>query len=145
MTCIARKRSKDDSQVLITRGGKKHEETDCGIRTLRAAMVVGSATGCSTASSKETEKAPAADTTTAAGGQADTTAAPETEAAKADLKGNLVFAIWDNNLMDYIDQNDMVGKFQEKYPDAEIEGEDQGRFRVLECHECVLPPTSFRT
>ena len=90
---------------------------------LCAAMVVGSATGCSTASSKETEKAPAADTTTAAGGQADTTAAPETEAAKADLKGSLVFAIWDNNLMDYIDQNDMVGKFQEKYPDAEIEVE----------------------
>ena len=57
---------------------------------LCAAMVVGSATGCSTASSKETEKAPAADTTTAAGGQADTTAAPETEAAKADLKGSLV-------------------------------------------------------
>ena len=52
---------------------------------LCAAMVVGSATGCSTASSKETEKAPAADTTTAAGGQADTTAAPETEAAKADF------------------------------------------------------------
>ena len=90
---------------------------------LCAAMVVGSATGCSTASSTETAKAPAADTTTAAGGQADTTAAPETEAAKADLKGSLVFAIWDNNLMDYIDQNDMVGKFQEKYPDAEIEVE----------------------
>ena len=36
---------------------------------LCAAMVVGSATGCSTASSKETEKAPAADTTTAGGGE----------------------------------------------------------------------------
>ena len=90
---------------------------------LCAAMVVGAATGCSATASKETEKTPAADAATTAGGQTDTTAAPDTEAAGADLKGNLVFAIWDNNLMDYIDQNDMVGKFQEKYPDAEIEVE----------------------
>lgn len=40
-----------------------------------------------------------------------------------DLSGELVFAIWDNNLMEYIDQNDMVGKFQEHYPNAEIEVE----------------------
>ena len=71
---------------------------------LCAAMVVGAATGCSATASKETEKAPAADAATTAGGQTDTTAAPDTEAAGAD-------------------QNDMVGKFQEKYPDAEIEVE----------------------
>lgn len=41
----------------------------------------------------------------------------------SELSGELVFAIWDNNLMEYIDQNDMVGKFQEKYPNAEIEVE----------------------
>lgn len=37
--------------------------------------------------------------------------------------GKLVFTIWDNNLMEYIEANDMEGKFREKYPDAEIEVE----------------------
>lgn len=44
-------------------------------------------------------------------------------AEESDLSGELVFAIWDNNLMDFIDDNDMVGKFQEQYPDADIEVE----------------------
>ena len=44
-------------------------------------------------------------------------------ADEEDLSGELVFAIWDNNLMTFIDENDMVGKFQEKYPDADIEVE----------------------
>ena len=39
------------------------------------------------------------------------------------MSGDLVFAIYDNNLMTLIDENDMVGKFQEKYPDANIEVE----------------------
>ncbi len=43
--------------------------------------------------------------------------------AEEELSGDLVFAIWDNNLMDFIDENDMVGKFQEKYPNANIEVE----------------------
>lgn len=43
--------------------------------------------------------------------------------AEEELSGDLVFAIWDNNLMTYIDENDMVGKFQEKYPNANIEVE----------------------
>lgn len=43
--------------------------------------------------------------------------------AEEELSGELVFAIWDNNLMDFIDSNDMVGKFQEVYPDADIEVE----------------------
>ena len=41
----------------------------------------------------------------------------------SELSGELVFTIWDNNLMDYIEANDMVGKFQEKYPNATIEVE----------------------
>ncbi len=45
------------------------------------------------------------------------------ETPDADLSGELVFTIWDNNLMTYIEENDMVGKFQEKYPNAEIEVE----------------------
>lgn len=40
-----------------------------------------------------------------------------------DLSGTLTFAIWDNNLNDFIEQNDMVGKFQEQYPNIEIEVE----------------------
>lgn len=41
----------------------------------------------------------------------------------SELSGDIVFTVWDNNLMDYIDQNDMVGKFQETYPDASVEVE----------------------
>lgn len=39
------------------------------------------------------------------------------------LSGTLTFAIWDNNLNDFIEQNDMVGKFQEQYPNVDIEVE----------------------
>lgn len=42
---------------------------------------------------------------------------------KEDLSGTLTFAIWDNNLNDFIEQNDMIGKFQEQYPNIEIEVE----------------------
>lgn len=45
------------------------------------------------------------------------------ETDSGDLSGTLTFAIWDNNLNDFIESNDMVGKFQEKYPDIEIEVE----------------------
>ena len=76
---------------------------------LCTAMMMGAVTGCS--SSKPTE-------TVTQNGSLDGTA---TKAE--DLEGTLVFAIWHNNLMDYIDANDMVGKFQEKYPKADIEVE----------------------
>ncbi|MEY8354868.1 ABC transporter substrate-binding protein [Lachnospiraceae bacterium 54-53] len=82
---------------------------------LCAAMVMGTLSGCS--SSKGTSDTPEEETTSGAGAQAGKTEANE------DLEGSLVFAIWDNNLMNYIDENDMVGKFQEKYPNAEIEVE----------------------
>lgn len=60
----------------------------------------------------------------ACGGSGSSTAASGAAgSAGASLSGELVFTIWDNNLMNYIDENDMVGKFQEKYPDAEIEVE----------------------
>lgn len=39
------------------------------------------------------------------------------------LSGTLTFTIWDNNLNDFIESNDMVGKFQEVYPDIDIEVE----------------------
>ena len=41
----------------------------------------------------------------------------------ADLKGDLVFAIWDNNLLEYIEANDMEAKFQEIYPNVNVEVE----------------------
>lgn len=35
--------------------------------------------------------------------------------------GTLTLATWDNNLYTFIEQNDMIEKFQEHYPDVEIE------------------------
>lgn len=49
--------------------------------------------------------------------------APAAPADAEDLSGTLTFAIWDNNLNDFIEQNDMVGKFQEQYPNVDIEVE----------------------
>lgn len=88
---------------------------------LCAAMTMGMTAGCS---SSDTQ-APAEEKTTAATEAAKEDAATEAPAAAVneELEGELVFAIWDNNLMDYIDSNDMVGKFQELYPNAEIEVE----------------------
>lgn len=60
---------------------------------------------------------------TDASAQTDTPTQTDTPAQEENLSGDLVFALWDNNLMTYIDENDMVGKFQEKYPNANIEVE----------------------
>ena len=46
-----------------------------------------------------------------------------TKEASDGLSGTLTFTIWDNNLNDFIEKNDMVGKFQELYPNADIEVE----------------------
>ena len=114
---------------------------------LCAAMAVGAVSGCSSSNS------PASGTTEKTG---DTTAAVQTGAAEAgsseagaaaeDLEGSLVFAIWDNNLMEYIDENDMVGKFQEKYPNADIEVEkikdDSEYWNAMKMRTSA---TSFRT
>ncbi|MDO5417685.1 MAG: ABC transporter substrate-binding protein, partial [Lachnospiraceae bacterium] len=90
--------------------------------TLGAAMAAGALTGCS----GEKAEAPAATTAAAAAGteaKAEETTAAEAAEAPSDLSGDLVFAIWDNNLLSYIDENDMIGKFQEKYPNANVEVE----------------------
>lgn len=42
---------------------------------------------------------------------------------ESELSGTLTFAIWDNNLNTFIEENDMVGKFQKHYPDVDIEVE----------------------
>ncbi|MFA6688904.1 MAG: ABC transporter substrate-binding protein, partial [Sphaerochaetaceae bacterium] len=45
------------------------------------------------------------------------------EQASDGLSGTITFTIWDNNLNDFIEANDMVGKFKESYPNADIEVE----------------------
>lgn len=50
-----------------------------------------------------------------------TTSAASTAGDAGSLSGDLVFTIWDNNLMTFADDNDMIGKFQKHYPGAEIE------------------------
>lgn len=58
----------------------------------------------------------AAEATTEAGSEEESTVTPN-----KDLSGSLTFAIWDNNLNEFIESNDMIGKFQEQYPDIDIE------------------------
>lgn len=48
---------------------------------------------------------------------------PGEEASNEELSGTLTFTIWDNNLNDFIEDNDMVGRFQEEYPNVDIEVE----------------------
>lgn len=50
-------------------------------------------------------------------------ASGSSESADDPMSGTITFAIWDNNLNAFIEENDMVGKFQEVYPNAEIEVE----------------------
>lgn len=100
-----------------------------GSLALCVAMTAGTMTGCSSGGKEQSTDttAASAEAGTAAPAQEGTEtpapAAPAAPAASGDLEGDLVFAIWDNNLMDYIDENDMVGKFQELYPDVDIEVE----------------------
>lgn len=83
---------------------------------LAALMMLGVLTGCGSTAAEE--KAPAQQSA-----EEKTPAQQSAEADPAALEGELVFAIWDNNLMTYIEENDMVGKFQQVYPNAEIEVE----------------------
>ncbi|MFV0343957.1 MAG: ABC transporter substrate-binding protein [Anaerocolumna sp.] len=79
------------------------------VLTLTLAMVASSFIGCA----KEKGEDPTG-TTPGAGNEV---------TSKEDLSGNLTFTIWDNNLNTFIEENDMVGKFQEQYPNIEIEVE----------------------
>lgn len=91
---------------------------------LSAVMAVGALTGCGgTEASAPADTAAPAESTDNTSSEEAAPAAAEEAASNEDLSGELVFAIWDNNLMDYIDQEDMVSKFQEKYPNATIEVE----------------------
>lgn len=82
-------------------------------------MMMGLLAGCG---SGETQDSNPPSNNTQSGGEK-TPSGNEGGEANSDLKGELVFAIWDNNLMEYIEANDMEAKFQEKYPNATIEVE----------------------
>lgn len=88
---------------------------------LAAMMLLGVLAGCSNNNSSTPDsKKPDNAATTPGDNASNSDAAPSDT---SDLSGELVFAIWDNNLMEYIEANDMEAKFQEKYPNATIEVE----------------------
>ena len=92
--------------------------------TMCAALAAGSLYGCAPEDGTTASAAAPASTETQAESKGEeTTAAASNVEVNEELEGDLVFAIWDNNLMDYIDQNDMAGKFQETYPNINIEVE----------------------
>ena len=92
--------------------------------TMCAALAAGSLYGCAPEDGTSASAAAPASTEAQAESKGEeTTAAASNVEVNEDLEGDLVFAIWDNNLMDYIDQNDMAGKFQEAYPNINIEVE----------------------
>lgn len=80
---------------------------------IMAASMIG---GCGSTQTAETGTDAAADAPAAS---SDT----QTPASGEELSGTLTFAIWDNNLNDFIEENDMVGRFQEQYPNVDIEVE----------------------
>ena len=91
--------------------------------TMCAALAAGSLYGCAPEDGEGTA-APSTGTEAQSGSKAEeSTAAAVKAEVNEELSGDLVFAIWDNNLMDYIDANDMAGKFQESYPNVNIEVE----------------------
>lgn len=93
-----------------------------GLALIMACAMTTSLAGCSgsSAPADNTEaKTEAAGTGAAAGTEGKADGATENK----DLSGTITFTIWDNNLNDFIEQNDMVGRFQENYPNADIEVE----------------------
>lgn len=78
---------------------------------LACTMVASTLTGCG----KSTEKSTSEEVATKDG--------TAVESSEEELSGTLTFAIWDNNLNEFIEQNDMVAKFQEVYPNINIEVE----------------------
>lgn len=87
-------------------------------KRLLAALLTGVMTasllsGCGGSTATDTTADTSSETTTAEAGSTD----------NKELSGSLTFAIWDNNLNDFIEQNDMIGKFQEQYPNIDIEVE----------------------
>ena len=87
--------------------------------TMCAALAAGSLYGCAPEDGTSASAAAPASTEAQAEskGEETTAAAASNVEVNEDLEGDLGFAIWDNN------QNDMAGKFQEAYPNINIEVE----------------------
>ena len=88
------------------------------VTILTCILLTTSIVGCSKTNNKKDGATPSNSETTET-----TNTDKEGEEQDKDLSASLTFAIWDNNLNDFIEQNDMVGKFQEKYPNIDIEVE----------------------
>ncbi len=89
---------------------------------LTCAMIASLLIGCGSAGGNTKEEAAAEQAPAAAEENGEESAAPAA-ASNEELSGTLTFAIWDNNLNDFIEENDMVGKFQEQYPNVDVEVE----------------------
>lgn len=88
------------------------------VALLTLAMVTSAFVGC-TPKKTETGNGSKTDEVTKGGDQA----SGKKEQEEKDLKGSITFTIWDNNLNTFIEENDMVAKFQEKYPNIDVEVE----------------------
>lgn len=97
---------------------------------LACALLAASLIGCGDSAGTAKENANDTDNNVSASSEAGTPKEDQAEttgqaagSSNEDLSGTLTFAIWDNNLNEFIEQNDMLGKFQEQYPNIEIEVE----------------------
>ncbi len=97
---------------------------------LACALLAVSLIGCGDSAGTAKENANDTDNNVSASSEAGTPKEDQAEttgqaagSSNEDLSGTLTFAIWDNNLNEFIEQNDMLGKFQEQYPNIEIEVE----------------------
>ncbi|WP_455716286.1 ABC transporter substrate-binding protein [Anaerosporobacter sp.] len=84
---------------------------------LTVTLLATSFIGCSKSNNEKEAVTPTNSETT------DTSTNEEGGTVNKELSASLTFAIWDNNLNDFIEENDMVGKFQEQYPNIDIEVE----------------------
>jgi raffinose/stachyose/melibiose transport system substrate-binding protein len=87
------------------------------------AMVASSLIGCNKAKEDTQSSTDATDTIENETEETEGTEEAEEATSEKDLSGTLTFTIWDNNLNTFIEENDMVAKFQEQYPNIEIEVE----------------------
>lgn len=84
---------------------------------LTLAMVTSAFVGCTP---KKTENG---NETESVSKEGDQTSGEDENKGEDKLEGTITFTIWDNNLNTFIEENDMVAKFQETYPDIDVEVE----------------------
>lgn len=88
------------------------------VTVLSLALLATSLVGCK----KESESTNNTNATTAPAAT-EAVDSPADASNSKDLSGTLTFTIWDNNLNTFIEENDMVAKFQTVYPNVDIEVE----------------------